>query len=355
MPAGLYIDGRLSLGLKSYEEDALGPEAVRIRTHLAAIKHGTIFNLYSGESPFDAKYFDPELRLFRPRTGEGRRNPLAETYVGTTVVGRVTEVGSAVRGFRPGEWVYGHGPICETVTSPAGNWSPLGTLDPEDALCQDPGLFAFTGVRDGRVGVGDQVAVFGLGAIGLIAVQVLKAAGVLGIVAVDPISKRRSLAARFGADLVLDPTAVDAAMAIREAYGTGVDVGIEVSGNYRALRECIRACRQCGRVVTVSYYKGADTGLELGADYFHNRLELIASLPAWKNPPRDTPLWDLHRLEMTVRRMFERGELTSGGIVDPVVSLAEAPEAFEAIYRDPSQAVKLGVRFRYCQKFYENE
>ena len=344
MPQGIYIDTDRSLSVRTYADPPLSADQVRVRTTWAAIKHGSLFTLYSGKSPFEGREFDLSARMFRPAAGTPRAvNPMAGDFMGmgTMVVGTVEARGEAVGDVAVGDLVYGHGPICETVTGRW--WRRLGGLRPEDALCLDPATFAFGGVRDGRVQLGDRVAVFGLGAIGLLAVQLARMAGAT-VVAIDPVARRRALAERFGAALTIDPTAEDAAERIRAWAGSGVDVAIEVSGSYRALRDAIRACRQAGTVVMVSYYAGTPDHLDLGAEFFHNRLQLVASLPAWGNPDRDHPRWDDARVQDRLRGWFEGGAITSDGILD-IVGLDQVPAAFLAAYRDPTTAVKLTVRF----------
>jgi len=345
MPKGLYVDRPQHVVLREYDEAPLAGGQYRIRAELGTIKHGTGFHVLSGQSPFADKRFDMDLRLFVPLSPERRGREAAEQFVGNMVVGRVVEVGAGVKRFRLGDRVYCHGPLCETLTLAEADGEPLGGLDAADAVCLDPALYACGVIRDGRVGLGDEVVLFGLGAIGQMAVQLLRLAGCRRVVAVDPVEKRRLLAATFGADLLLDPSREDVAMRVREYLGHGADVAVEASGHYAALRQAIRAVRQCGRVATCGYYKGADSGLELGADFFHNRLELIASLPAWGNPLRDAPLWDYRRAWRTLAEWFAAGRPTSRGVLQPVVPLEDSPEAFLRAWRDPSYAIKLGVAF----------
>jgi threonine dehydrogenase-like Zn-dependent dehydrogenase len=345
MPRGLYIDEPQHVSLREYEEPRLEPAQVRVRSELASIKHGTLFHMFSGESPFKAARFDTDLRLFVPRDRSDKGGEWSGVYVGNMVVGVVTEVGSGVSSLKTGDRVFGYGPVRETLTMAAQHLRRLAPpMSATDAVCLDPAFFAFGVIRDGRVGVGDNVVAFGLGAIGQFVVQLLRRAGPLNLVAVDPIKKRRALAERFGADLALDPTACDVAMEVRERLGRGADVAVEASGHYAALKEALRTVGQCGRVSTCGYYKGADSHLELGADFFHNRIALIASLPDWNNPLRDE-LWPRERVYRTLIAMFQRGWLLSEGVVDPIVDFEDCAQAFMGLFRDPTNAVKLGVRF----------
>lgn len=345
MPRGLYIDRPGHVTLKEYDDPPLADDQYRLLAELASIKHGTTFHTFSGRSPFQERRFDGDLRLFVPRD-PGAAPADAEQFVGNMVVGTVAEVGRGVERVRVGQRVYAYGPARQTLTLRQNEGEPLEPpMTAADALCLDPALMAYAAVRDARVCVGDNVVVVGLGAIGLMIVQLLRLAGCLNVVAADPVARRRELARGFGADPLLDPAGCDVAMEVRQRLGRGADIAIEASGHYAALAAAIRAAGQCARVVTLGYYKGRDSQLELGAEFFHNRLELIASLPAWKNSSREHPLWDNARLVRTLIEMFRAGRLTSRGMLDPVVDLAEAPEAFLRAYRDPAYAVKLGIRF----------
>ena len=344
MPLGLYADAPEHVTCREYDDPPLQAGQVRLRAELASIKHGTMFHVFSGRSPFQKRRLDPNSRLFVPDESQGA--PMVGRFIGHMVVGTVAQVGSQAKRFRPGDRVYAYGPACETVTlpedAPRALEPPMTDLD---AVCTDPALFAYAALRDARVRLGDNVAVFGLVAIGQFLVQMLRRAGCLHVVAVDPLGKRRDRAAAGGADAVLDPTACDVAVAVREWLGAAADLAIEASGHYAALAEAIRSVRQCGRVITLGYYSGRDSRLELGAEYFHNRLELIASLPDWHNPSREHPLWDKPRLEQAVLDFFRRRWLDSEGVVDPIVGFADSAGAFLRIYRDPSEAIKLGIRF----------
>src|SRR5690606_536854 len=122
-----------------------------------------------------------------------------------------------------GDRVFGHFPIRETQTVDETRADPLPPgLTPEAALCLDPVVMALA-MRDAGIRLGDRVAVFGLGAIGLIAVQLARLAGAAEVTAVDPLANRRDLAMAFGADVAIDPAGVDgdAGLAIRRLTRPG--------------------------------------------------------------------------------------------------------------------------------------
>jgi threonine dehydrogenase-like Zn-dependent dehydrogenase len=321
---------------------------VRARISFAAVKHGTESHHVSG-SVFDSKRWDPELRLFLP--GEAPANaerapaPVARC-IGNTVVGEVVAVGAEVNRFAVGDRVFGYGPVQEERQLHERDWRPLGDLSPESAVCVDPGHVAFVAVRDGNVRIGDSVAVFGLGAIGLLAVQVARAGGAQVVFAIDPVAARREFALAHGATGAFDPTACDAALEIKLATGKkGVDVAIETSGNGRALHEAIRCLRQCGTVVHVPWGPKDAGQLHLNEEFHLNRPTIIGSQAVWDNADRSHPLWNQERAFRAVTDLFANGTLTAHGLVSPIVPFEETPAAMGRLMFDPQAAIKTGVRF----------
>ena len=112
-------------------------------------------------------------------------------------------------------------------------------------------------MHDASLKLGDRVAIFGLGAFGLLTVQLAHIQGAGWIAASDPIADRRAFAERPGAAIVLDPTATDVGLELRRLDGVGVDVAIEFSGSYSALQQAMRSVRVGGTVVAAGFYAGA--------------------------------------------------------------------------------------------------
>lgn len=343
---GLYVDRPRHVTIAERADPPLGESDVRVKTEFASIKHGTEFHLFSGDSPFKGREFDIGLRLFVTSDNTDGPGDLTGSFVGNTVVGRVVETGAGVSRFAIGDRVFCYGPACDTFVRHEDRLERLvPPMTDQDAVCLDPAVFAYGAVRDASPTVGDRVVVSGMGAIGLFMIQLLRLNGCMGIIAVDTLTRRRDLALNLGADVALDPTEVDVGLAVREHLGHGADIAIEASGQYAALAGALRSVRNCATIVTLGYYKGIATHLELGAEWHHNRLQLISSMPVWDNPMREYPLWTEERMRRTLISLFQRGALTSEGIVDPIVNFADAPQAFMDIYADPSQSVKLGIRF----------
>jgi threonine dehydrogenase-like Zn-dependent dehydrogenase len=311
---------------------------VVVRSLYSTFKHGTEMMAYRGDTPHASRVFNPSLRLF-----EDAPAPFYPRPMGSMVVGTVEWAGVQAGGLRPGDRVFGFAPIADVHVMPATSARPLGELAPEQALCIDPASFALGGVLDGEIRQAETVLVTGLGAIGLFTVQYCAALGAR-VVAASSFDERRRLAQSFGASEVHD-TSVDGDVArrIKERMG-GVDAAIECSGSVETLAMSIRATRQCGRIVCVGFY-GPGT-LNLGAEFYHNRLTLLASLPAlaWNNPVRGTkPLYAKDLQEMAARD-FVAGKISPRGILAPTLAFHDAEKAVKLIADEPQRVLKVLLR-----------
>ncbi len=346
MPRRIVTQDGSRFWFAEYTLPELQGDAVRVQVQFAAPKHGTEKHLITG-SPFDRKQWDPELRMFLPPDAPAEnKGPKPERGVGNMVVGDVTATGPEVTRYNIGDRVFGYGPIQEEHQASESDWHPLGNLACEDAVCVDPAHVAFVGVRDGNIRVGDNVAVHGLGAIGLMAVQIARAAGAQQVFAVDPIALRRACAEANGADKALDPAACDAALEIKRATGDrGVDVAVETSGNGRALQDAIRCIQQCGTVVHVPWGPHDCTDLHLDEEFHLNRPTLIASQAwsGWGNPDRNYPLWTHERAYDATIQLFRDGKITGKGVIAPIVPFEQAPEGLRAMFEREDQTIKIGV------------
>jgi len=370
MPRELIATAPRTPVIQEYEELPLGATEIRIKTEFASPKHGTELVGYRND-PVANRPYDFAWGANIPRSAEvglqGFPRPLGNMAVGTVV-----EIGPEVTRFAIGDRVIGHFPIRETQTVDQSGADLLPeSISAEAAVCLDPLVMALA-MRDAGIKLGDRVAIFGLGAIGLFAVQLAKAAGADWVVAVDPLENRRELAMQFGADAVIDPFANDGdvGMEIRRLTGPtpdpspraqtritggylerptqtgnlGVDVAVETSGSVPALHQAIRATRFGGTIAMVSFYGNDATGLYLGDEFHVNRLNLI-SVRAETLPGRDAPVWDLKRLVDLALSWLARGRMRTQGIITPIVSFDESAEAYRAIDEQPEESIKLGIRF----------
>jgi L-iditol 2-dehydrogenase len=147
------------------------------------------------------------------------------------------------------------GALRECVAWPTKYLHPLPDgFSPEDGAMLEPLGVAVHAVDLGHLRVGASVGVVGCGPIGLLLIQVVRAAGAACVVAVDPLRHRLDAARRFGADLALLPDEVGdpgtlAARAGGDPYG--MHVVFEVAGTDDAVDLAVGAARPGARVVLI--------------------------------------------------------------------------------------------------------
>jgi 2-desacetyl-2-hydroxyethyl bacteriochlorophyllide A dehydrogenase len=345
----MQLVGPRDLAFRAYEEPALKPDEVRARAVLSGISHGTEINLYRGTSPFDRKRFARDLRLFL-EGGDRASYPMG---LGYEWVGRVVEVGSAVGGFAVGDLVHLPFSHRETHVFVAGQPTGLGAvvplptgLAPEQAIVLALAGVALQAVHDAHIKLGDRVAVFGLGTIGLLAIQLARLDGAAWVDAIDPLAARRALAESLGADRTLDPESCDVGYEIKSTSAQhGADVAIEVSGYYAGLHEAIRSVRMAGTVVAAGYYQGEGTALRLGEEWHHNRVTMVSSMGVWDCPHRDHPAWNRGRVHEKALDLLADGRLQSEGFVTHRFPFARAREAYALIDQHPEQVIKVALTY----------
>jgi L-iditol 2-dehydrogenase len=124
-----------------------------------------------------------------------------------------------------------------------------GNLTGADGAMLEPLGVAIHALDLGHLRLGASAAVVGCGPIGLLLIQVLRAAGAGLIAAFDPLPHRREAASRLGADAVLDPAGVRTPGDLRQVAGEGADVAFEMAGAGEAVQLAVLATRPGGRVV----------------------------------------------------------------------------------------------------------
>lgn len=351
MPRALVLDGPRRLRLSEQPSRELRPGEVRLRSRLSGVSHGTELSLYRGTSAFADKVFDRGLRAFvAPHAGTASAYPVT---LGYEMVSEVVEVGPEVSAVSVGDLVHTGTPHQEeTVLDVAGSLEatyPLVVLPtaerPERAVFVSLGAVALQAVHDAEIKLGDAVSVHGLGAIGLLTIQMCRLEGIQNVLGIDPDPHRRETAAGFGATSVLDPDGDSPlGLRIRELNeGRGMDVAIEVSGSYGALQGALAAAGLGGTVVAAGFYQGGAVSVRLGEEFHHNRLSLIASVGAWGAPHRHAPLWNRRRVLDTATRLLYTGRVSVAGLLGRRFPFAEAPAAYRWLDEHPQESVKVAL------------
>jgi len=269
--------------------------------------------------------------------------------------GVVLEVGANVQGFAPGDRVVSNGPHAEVVRIPQNLCAriPPGVSD-ESAALTVLGAIALQGIRLVQPTLGESMVVIGLGLIGLLTVQLLRAHG-CRVLGVDFEPSRLALASAFGAQTVNlaaggDPIAAGLAF----SHGRGVDgvlITASTQGN-EPVHQAAQMCRKRGRIVLVGV-----TGLTLSrADFYEKELSFQVSCSygpgrydaAYEEEGHDYPLgfvrWTAQRNFEAVLDMLADGRLDVTSLISHRFPLAQAIEAYKLLGENTAS---LGIILRY--------
>jgi threonine dehydrogenase-like Zn-dependent dehydrogenase len=169
------------------------------------------------------------------------------------------QCGGAVGGWRFGNTINGAWAEYLLVPDARANLAPIpdGLTDEQVLLCPDIFSTGLSGAESGQVRVGDAVAVFAQGPIGLCATVGAKLKGAALVVAIDPVDARLDVARQFGANVTLNPTHVDVVVEIKKLTdGRGVDVAIEALGRQETFESALRSIRPGGTLSSLGVYSG---------------------------------------------------------------------------------------------------
>lgn len=171
-----------------------------------------------------------------------------------------------------GGWKFGNtidGCQAEYVLVPdaMANLSPIPDhlTDEQVLMCPDIMSTGFSGAESGGVRIGDTVAVFALGPIGLCAVAGARLMGATKIIGVDTVPARMAVARQLGVDHVIDfkqGDPVEQIMALTD--GRGVDVAIEALGTQNTFASALRVLRPGGTLSSLGVYS-SDLTIPLSA------------------------------------------------------------------------------------------
>ena len=270
-------------------------------------------------------------------------------------VGRVAGVGAGVTGFDEGERVISNGKHAEVVGVPVNLCAKVPeAVSGEEAAFTVLGAIALQGIRLVQPTLGETVVVTGLGLIGLMTVQLLRAHGcrVLGL---DFDADKLDLARQFGAEVV-DLKAGQDPVKAAETYsrGRGADAVIITAStkSNEPAHQAALMCRKRGRIVLVGV-----VGLELSRDDFFKK-ELTFQVSASYGPGRydsnyeekgqDYPVgfvrWTEQRNFEAVLDMLADGRLDVKPLISHRFDIAEAGKAYELV---GGSAPSLGILLSY--------
>jgi threonine dehydrogenase-like Zn-dependent dehydrogenase len=309
---------------------------VLVKTIISAISPGTELLIYRGLAPADLAKDDTIATL--------AGNFAFPLKYGYGAVGQVLELGHGVAPGWEGQLVFAfHSHESHFLATPDELLMLPANLTPEDGVFFPNMETAVTFLMDGQPLVGEQVAIFGQGIVGLLLTALLSRWPLASLVTLDLYPRRRLLSEDLGAHLSLDPSAAEAMTRLAAALQgagpyPGADLCYEISGNPAALDQAIAGTGFSGRVVIGSWYGLQRSDLNLGGRFHRSRVRLIGSQVS-SIAPEFTGRWNETRRYHTTWQMLAL--VKPARFITHRFPLDQADRAYDLIHRHPEDAIQV--------------
>lgn len=256
-------------------------------------------------------------------------------------VGIVAAVGDGVDQVSVGDRVVSNGHHAESVVVPKNLCVKIpDQVDDDSAAFTVLGAIALQGIRLLEPTIGETFVVTGLGLIGLLAVQILKANG-CQVIGLDFDAGRRELAKSFGAEVIALDSGVDPVAYVLGMTGVGVD-GVLLTASTKSnepVAQAAQMCRQRGRVVLIGV-----VGLELSrADFYEKEISFQVSCsygpgrydPEYEAGGKDYPLgfvrWTEARNFSAILSLMAEGKIRVDSLISHRFAIDDAKGAYECV------------------------
>ncbi|EJL00275.1 MULTISPECIES: bi-domain-containing oxidoreductase [Pseudomonas] len=295
-------------------------------------------------------------------TVEAVRSKLAQPLpLGYCNVGVVAAVGNHVSGFKQGDRVVSNGPHADVVIVPKNLCAVIpDSVSDEAASFTVLASIGLQGIRLAQPTLGEAFVVTGVGLIGLMTVQLLRAQG-CRVLAIDFDDQKLALARSYGAETCNPGKGEDAVAAgMMFSRSRGVD-GVIITASTKStdpVTQAAHMCRKRGRIVLVGV-----TGLELNrADFYEKELTFQVSCsygpgrydPTYEDQGNDFPIgfvrWTEQRNFEAVLDMLASGQLEVDSLISHRFAFEDAADAYQTLTADNSA---LGIILQYSSSAAE--
>lgn len=308
-----------------------GPGQVRVRTLLSAISPGTELLIYRGQFPQGLSVDESLSALSGAFT-----YPLRYGYA---AVGVVEAAGEQVDPTRIGSRIFAFQPHASRFLAAPGELLPVpDDLPAEEAVFLPNMETAVNFVLDGAPRIGERVAVFGQGIVGLLTAALLARFPLAGLATLDRYPQRREASLALGIQASLDPAGSETTSQLRQLFPDGADLVYELSGSPEALDSALATAGFAGRVVIGSWYGQKRASLDLGGRFHRSRQQLISSQVSTLAPEL-TGRWTKERRFALAWEMLR--QLQPSRWITHRLPLEAAPDAYRLLDERPDQVIQV--------------
>ena len=289
---------------------------ILVKICVSSISSGTERANLTGDE--NVSYNSPAQKAVFPRRG------------GYSSAGIVEKVGEGVTKFKVGDrvalWWSTHN---EYITISENKACHIDDISFEEAALFHIATFPMAAIRKCRLEIGESAIVMGMGMLGVIAVKLLKAAGAVPVIAVDPDPQKREKAISCCADFAFDPYDKDFAEKVREITDGGANVGIEVTGIGAGLDGILDCMARFGRVALLGCTRNSDFTI----DYYrkvHGPGITLVGAHTMARPDRESHggWWSQVDDMNALKKLTQMGRIKLSEIIDEVHSPDEANEVY---------------------------
>lgn len=304
--------------VKEEEVPDVQPGTFLVKAKLSAISTGTELTLVTSDFPPESVW----ARL--------ANYPLK---LGYSHLGEVVAVGEGVDNVKVGDKVVGWKNHSQFVLYRKGEFCmkvPDGVAD-EAAVLFALAIISLNGVRKAKIQLGESVAVFGLGPIGIWSAQFARLAGARPVIGVDLLPERREWAKKAGIDFVLDGKEDLVERISGLTKGRMVDVVFEVTGNPDAILDEVKVLRRQGRLVVLSSPCGKT--LFDFHDWCNWTSISIIGAHVSSHPPHENPEdpWTRERNTELFFELVRKKEIVAAELVTHRFRADDAPSAYQLL------------------------
>jgi 2-desacetyl-2-hydroxyethyl bacteriochlorophyllide A dehydrogenase len=337
----LYFEGPGRVKIR--ESSISGPNSgeVAVKTLFSAISAGTESLVYRGEWPQELTV-DESISSLRG----GFSYPLKYGYA---AVGRIIQIGENVSSEYLGKNVFSFNPHETVFLSRTDDLVLIPEiLSPEAAVFLPTMETAVSLVMDGEPIIGEVVAIFGQGVVGLLTAAILSRMNLAKIVTFDKYTLRRRASLGLGADLSIDST-TDFGVDRFEGFFQNslsndhrTDLTYELSGCPEVLNQAVLITGFNGRIVLGSFYGSKKADIQLGSWFHRSRIKLISSQVS-SIAPHWSGRWTKSRRLGLAFKMIE--EIVPENLITHRINFCDADKAYRLIDEKPEDVLQ--VIFNY--------
>lgn len=252
--------------------------------------------------------------------------------------GVIDAVGSAVKHFKTGDRVSLCGSThSQYVITDQSRVHHIGDIPFEDAALFHISIFPLAAIRKCHLEIGESAIVMGMGVLGIVALNLLKAAGAAPVIAVDPNPVKRQKALACGADYALDPYSPDFADTAKKLTNGGANVGIEVTGIGKGLDGILDCMARFGRVALLGCTRSSDFTIDYYRKVHGPGITLVGAHTEARPKAESSSGWWTQADDMlAVKKLTELKRLQLSKLVDEVHSPSEAAEIYTRLANENS-------------------